>query len=344
MGSGPQRVRDVVYVVGAGFSAGLGYPVTTNLVREIWNRLGNERQSQLAKVIKFHRPAFDESDVATFPNIEQLLTAIAVNLDLFDASRPAEGNFKMRDLEEARDSLLWTMARWFHELYEPAKSRPWLAAFRHRLLTDNAAIVSFNWDLILDDLLFGKEIDGASYGLTEELAPGPLLLKPHGSLNWYDSGDIKHVDKAQRVAIFDDRSASERVEAFRSPRPIRSKAGKRYSPLLVMPTFLKDFNRPIFRRLWNNCTSLLSTPKTLVFLGYSLPDADLHAQFIFRCGFHNQLEGRLRPTRGRHTPTGPSRVIVVNPDQAAFKRIRAVAGPDIESQWIRSTVEEWVET
>lgn len=96
-------------------------------------------------------------------------------------------------------------------------------------------------------------------------------------------------------------------------------------------------------RLWNNCTNVLSTPKTLIFLGYSLPSADLHAQFIFRCGFHNQFEGRLKPTRGRFKPTGPANVVIVNPDEGAATRIRAVAGPGVDCQWICSTVEDWME-
>jgi len=338
----PQRVRDVVYVVGAGFSAGLGYPLTKDLLNEVWKRLDASSQRRLAKVIKFHHPAFDPSVATSFPNIEQLLTEISVNLELFDASRPIEGNFKKPELEAAKDSLLWEMAEWFHEIYKRAQSTPWLAAFGERLEANSAAIVSFNWDLILDHLLLDDGIDGSGYGLTKELAAGPVLLKPHGSLNWYNSRDVKHVAKSQRVAIFDDQRPTDRVEAFRSPRPIRSKVGKRYNPLLIPPTFLKDFKRPIFQRLWNNCTNVLSTPKTLIFLGYSLPTADLHAQFIFRCGFHNQFEGRLKPTRGRFRPTGPADVIIVNPDEGAAKRIRKVAGPGVDCEWICSTVEDWV--
>src|SRR5579862_7746986 len=95
------------------------------------------------------------------------------------------------------------------------------------------------------------------------------------------------------------------VEAFLYPREISSRVGKRYTPLIIPPTFLKDFNRPIFRFLWRRCTDVLSTAKELRFLGYSLRSADLQAQFIFRCGFHNQIEGRLRDDgQGRLPATG----------------------------------------
>jgi hypothetical protein len=214
-----------------------------------------------------------------------------------------------------------------------------------RLLAGNAAIVSFNWDLVLDHLLFGNGLAAASYGLTKHLAPGPVLLKPHGSLNWYNSSQIEHVSGSKRIVIFGSKATSpaERVEAFLPPRTIRSKVGKRYSPLLVPPTFLKNFGRPIFQRLWSNCTDVLSTPRTMVFLGYSLPAADLHAQFILRCGFHNQLEGRLNASGRRRQATGPAKVIIVNPDQDAARRIESVAGPQIPCKWIPARIKDWLE-
>ncbi len=93
---------------------------------------------------------------------------------------------------------------------------------------------------------------------------------------------------------------------FLRPREIKSSAGWRYTPLIVPPTYPKDFSRPVFRRLWNRCTDVLSTPKRLVFLGYSLPAADLLAQYIFRCGFHNQIEGRLKKDGTRYPAARPA--------------------------------------
>ena len=87
-----------------------------------------------------------------------------------------------------------------------------------------------------------------------------------------------------------------------------------YDPLIIPPVFSKNFQKPIFNALWNRCTEQLSTAAEVVFLGYSMPLADIHAQFIFRCGFHNQIEGVPRK-HGRDKPTGPSKVMVVNPDQ-----------------------------
>lgn len=338
----PVRIRDKVYVVGAGFSTGLGYPLTKSLLIQVWNRLNKNSRKQLRKIIEFHHPAFSTKRKTTFPDIEQFLTEIAVNLELFDASRPAEGTFTKKRLEESREELLSSIAGWFHEIYKRARATAWLSAIVERIRRENAAIVSFNWDLVLDQRLFDDGLGPASYGLSKDLGSGPVLLKPHGSLNWYEATQIQKVIEEKRVEIFPHRKDAERIEAFLYPRAIKSKVGNRYTPLIVPPTYLKDFNRPVFRRLWNRCTDILSTPKKIVFLGYSLPAADLHAQYIFRCGFHNQVEGRLRKDGTRYPATGAAEVVIVNPDQEAARRIEAVAGPKIRCAWVPKRIEDWL--
>ncbi|HKV43611.1 MAG TPA: hypothetical protein VJT32_02870, partial [bacterium] len=332
--------RSTVYVVGAGLSAGLGYPLTKNLLLDAWSRLTAESREHLARIIKFHHPGFSEARSTTFPDIEQFLTEVAVNLDLYDASRPGEGVFRKSMLEDARSELLTSIAGWFHELFTPAIATPWAMDLVNRIRRENAAIVSFNWDLILDHLLFSTALNSHSYGLGEKLGKDVVLLKPHGSLNWYPGTEIQRVNDNKRVTIFNSDNAAERIEAFLPPREIKS--AKRYTPFIIPPTYLKDFNRPVSRLLWQRCTEVLSTPGRIVFLGYSLPSADLHAQFIFRCGFHNQLEGRLKKSGGRYSPTGPAEVIIVNPDQQAAQRIEAVAGPKVPCTWMPKAVKEWI--
>jgi hypothetical protein len=117
---GHSRIRDTVYVVGAGFSAGLGYPPTKSLLIDAWGRLPKAARHQLRKIIESHHPNFTRKQNTTFPDIEQLLTEMAVNLQMFEASRPAEGRFTKDQLKESREILLFTIAAWFHEIYEDA--------------------------------------------------------------------------------------------------------------------------------------------------------------------------------------------------------------------------------
>jgi hypothetical protein len=337
------RIRDSVYVVGAGFSRGLGYPMTNDLLPGVWNDyLSTKERSQLRKIVEFHHPGFDPGEPRSFPDMERFLTEIDVNLKLFYSSRPSEGGFTKAKLQDAHDNLLWRASTWFHDLFDDAIEVPWVKAFAERLKGQDAGIVSFNWDLVLDHLVFDGEVNPGNYGVAPRLAPGPLLFKPHGSLNWYKGNDIDVVSASKRIEIFHRKDAAQCVHAFMHPRLIRSNSGNRYAPLIIPPTFLKDFKPSIFRQLWKNTTDVLSTPRKLYFLGYSLPASDLHAQFIFRCGFYNQIHGRLGEDGTRHIATGPAEVIVVNPDKAAFHRIRDVAGPASHCRWINKTIEEWL--
>jgi len=122
--------RRNVYVIGAGFSAGLGYPLTSDLLVRLWDRIDQELKVGLKKVIGFHHPGFDPKKFTSFPNVEQLLSEMLVNEELFDASRQYEGNFTKADLEDLQRDLLLAITNWFHELsraVKPQKTKNFLA-------------------------------------------------------------------------------------------------------------------------------------------------------------------------------------------------------------------------
>jgi hypothetical protein len=332
---------ETVYIVGAGFSAGLGYPTTANLLIEIWPRLSNTYQERLGKVIAFHQPHFDSQRATSFPYIETLLTQISVNLEMFKSSRIAEGTFTKDDLVDVRTELLTQIALWFHSLYPAAAKIPWLAKVGGRIRGEKATVISFNWDLVLDQKLFG-EVSPSNYGL--ESAVGPRLLKPHGSLNWYEADQIEPVSADKRIELHPASDEYPAVEAFVLPRQIVSKTNRRYTPLIVAPTYIKDFSRPISVKLWRRCTEALSIAKRIYVLGYSLPESDMQAQFIFRCGFHNQIKGMIKRGGGRTKPTGPAAVTVVNPDSGAARRLENIVGKDCRFTWQPLKVEDWANT
>lgn len=340
--------RSCVYVVGAGFSAGLGYPLTSDLLVRLWGRLKAPVKKKLKQVIKFHHPGFNPDNFTSFPNVEELLSEMMVNEELFRASRQYEGNFTHNELRDLQRDLLLKIADWFHDLADgvtPSEpSYPWLARFRDKVKEESAAIISFNWDLILDELLFGDALDPRSYGFSEPMPEEPVLLKPHGSLNWFEEDQGRFLKKEKKIKLFPIKKSSktkDSIYAFREFRAPLSKHDRIYQPLIVPPVLLKRFENLVFEMLWKNCVSVLSTAKKVVFLGYSMPSADLHAQFIIRCGFDNQLQGELT-NRGRTDPTGPANVIILNPDNAAAHRIAKVVGPKSRCKWISTPVAEWL--
>lgn len=143
-GAAPMSVKAksrIVYVVGAGLSAGLGFPTIGNLLSGIWPRLeAAGLADELADVIRFHHPAFNPALHDTFPNIEELLSEMQANSQLFDSSRPATGGFTSQSLDERRQGLLLELAKWFHEIQAKALSDPpvWLSQLAETIRAEKA--------------------------------------------------------------------------------------------------------------------------------------------------------------------------------------------------------------
>ena len=328
-----------VYVVGAGFSAGLNYPLVSDLLIRLWSQMGWRIRSDLTKIIAFHHPGFDPARATSFPNIETLLSEMMANEQLWNASRSAPGGFTLEKLQAARQSLLLQISKWFHELYEPTANDPplWLKQFAKHVNGENAVIVSFNWDLVLEQQLFGDSVTPAEYGFDQEHS-GPILLKPHGSLNWYAGKLGRGIVSDKRELLYSEGDSEVYMfKYFRQP-----KGKQTYMPLIIPPVFNKSFSESVFTYLWRRSVSALSTAKKVTFLGYSLPEADLHARFIIRCGFHNQREGELSSTGERRESTGPAEVTIVNPDLNAARRIEGAVGKVEKCAWAPKTAERWV--
>ena len=73
-----------------------------------------------------------------------------------------------------------------------------------------------------------------------------------------------------------------------------------------------------------------------------MPDADLHTQFIVRCGFYNQVKGEVSESGDRIPGLGPAEVLIVNPDRGAAQRIAATVGPASKCYWISTPAADWI--
>lgn len=337
-----QGKHRVVYIIGAGLSAGLGFPTIGNLLPKMWDRLVKVGLAEdLSRIIRFHHPAFNPNLESTYPNIEQLLSEMEANEQLFDASRPATGNFTSEKLKEHRQGLLLELSCWFHELKTDSlkKSKPWLNDLCARMKDENAQVISFNWDLVLDELLFGKELNSTCYGFGGDDSQ-TRLIKPHGSLNWYESHAGRYLKEEKKFKLAG--TGKREVFAFK-PYRAPSSTRRSYMPLIVPPVYTKRFRGDMFRQLWQETVSVLSVASEVRFLGYSLAAADFHARFILRCGFHNQEAGVLKSDGSRANPTGRALVTIVDlcSDGSVHRRISDAVG--WECVFHQKPIAQWVE-
>ena len=193
--------RRSVYVIGAGFSRGLGYPLMKDILARLWKYVDDtEFKWRMARVIRFYYPNFRGMN---FPNVEELLSRMVVNEELLDSSRQYEGEFTKEDLSNLQHILLLKVSEWFHDILKKANPDRagfgWLYNFRDRVMRENAVIISFNWDLVLDQLLLEDNLNASSYGLSRTLSEGLVLLKPHGSLNWFEGNPGRFIADRKRT-------------------------------------------------------------------------------------------------------------------------------------------------
>ncbi len=176
----------------------------------------------------------------------------------------------------------------------------------------NSTIISFNYDLIIDNALINKNKDNGinplNYGfkvrntlleLDPHVIPFELdphyekntisipLYKLHGSLNWVycpvcDAIDIAKVKTSDFIYI------------NKSQCPI---CDTEYQPLLITPTMVKKYDTRFIKQIWSSAEDCIRRADKLVFIGYSLSTSDYYIRYIINRAraLHQQIEtGQLK--------------------------------------------------
>jgi len=98
-------------------------------------------------------------------------------------------------------------------------------------------------------------------------------------------------------------------------------------PVMITPSFVKDYRNPPIQRMWYEAERLLRRSRRTYIVGYSLPDDDLEVIHLMRRGFDG---------------CDPRNITVVtnDPDQATRRRYISLFGPQID--WYQAGFEEWM--
>lgn len=297
-----------VYVLGAGFSIEAGAPSQENIVSKIFEI--NEKDPSFFNVKKINQ--FIDFLNLTL-NIEKKyhntiqLEDIFTPLDSCISNNISFRNLNVEKLKETRQLVFELIGLTFQYLlnntqkdYIDTFSKYIVQEAKKRLYSklDLVSIISTNWDILLDNSINNIIINQEELGVVDyccyvssydkddnKIKPGleilgmggfnTKLLKLHGSLNWLQC------PKCQRIYIkFDQKIAMD---------PFRNISAKRcrhcdenfensfahiLQSNLIMPTFLKDLSNPQYKIIWQNAGIELSEAKKIVFIGYSLPQAD----------------------------------------------------------------------
>ncbi len=238
------------------------------------------------------------------------------------------------------------------------------------LKKDEIAIITSNWDILLDNELnkltreFSENdqrvgnkrlavLDYCCYISSlqndEFIKPGLFALgkegynikylKLHGSMNWL------HCPNCQRMYI------KYNVKTMLSNQKYCKHCKTNYGldnvksielkSNLLLPTFIKDLSNIQIQLIWQNAGIELSEASKIVFIGYSLPQADFEIrQLLSRCiPNHTEIEVVLYPGRKNNLKSEEDKNAEMIPWKTFFgNRIKS------EKNFIFKTVPEYVES
>ncbi len=178
------------------------------------------------------------------------------------------------------------------------------------------ALISLNYDTLIDNALlmggwnprlgYGFELPRRkirirdSYPKNSELED-VLLIKPHGSLNWFSRGSVKNYE---RVLLG---RRPPRVQMSSVPR---ANVSRGFVRLFIPPLYVKFFANPFWRRLWERSFERLRKADALVIIGCSLIETDFHLRSIMGTALAR------RPTKFK-------RIVLVEPNATVVRRLKS---------------------
>jgi hypothetical protein len=331
---------NVVFILGAGFSAESGCPVISNFLekaRKIYRRADENEiinftledyqnvENAISELHRMQAKAYLDLD-----NIETLFGALefGIMLDKF-------GSRKGKEIEMLRDSLIKVIVTTIEYSSKFQYKAPELKIFPDikymnffnkikQLESDcNFSFITFNYDLILDMGLLGSDIE-YNYAIEKSDFKEIPLLKLHGSLNWYKGVEQIRVisipakqniqDVIANKSIYNDddvlRSSNEIVNDFLT---IGSKIiSDGNIPIIIPPTMNKFKYQENLNNIWKKAASVLSAAELIVVIGYSMPETDVYFKYLYSLGVDS--------------PKYLNKLIIINPDGNLDSKFRSLFG------------------
>jgi len=328
-----------VVIFGAGATKGCGGPLTAEILPKVFElRDKFYCESHLALLDQFLVGVFglpheaDRRQADDYPSLPLLMSLIDTSIDRkqsFGPEWPIEQLTKLRrSLEYAIFAVIEYMLREARsEANETStESNPYQELFGKICRRGyEPVVVSLNYDLFADAAMLslcgehseGDRIPGRylpDYGCdisSEEYLHTPdgeltrrygRLLKLHGSLNWLFCPCCQQLD----INIMWSGSGYDTWKGlddfYRTPgRTCRGCPGN-VQPILITPTFRKDYRNPHVASTWYYAERALRNSNHVYIIGYSLPDDDVDVIHLLKRGLGHLRPADITVVESKHDP------------------------------------------
>ncbi len=302
-----------VYILGAGFSKPAKAPIQSEIIDEILN-LRSKHFGNKDKLIKGYLDDFEKFlseelyiDKRQFDSVALEDVFTPIDRCIIDGiSFRSLDNKKLVELREKIYSLIIFAIK--EKLQNASSHKSYIDDFAEYLVRqmkprmknkhhDPVAVISTNWDILLDNSIKHAIENDSHNGVVdyccylsslhddETIKPGlwalgkgkynVKLLKIHGSMNWLSCPKCQRLyvafyNKIAEYGIYRNKKCHHCSVNFKESKTVSSVLRSN----LIMPTFLKDLNNFQIKLIWQNASVELSEANKIVFIGYSLPQAD----------------------------------------------------------------------
>jgi len=296
-----------VFLLGAGASKSWGLPLTNELFPLALKGVPKREDRKLVRdFIRYQYPHFHRR-WNNYPAFEEFLSLVDVYLDFADVIKRGH-SFSIEDVKRIKKELLLAIPAVLHGARAKAahsRVRKFAA-----LLQPGDAVVTFNWDLLVEEALdhLGKDWE---YSLREDAIS---ILKPHGSLDWFDSKDVATIKEDLLSPLNEEFGKIQVFRRFRAPKipPV--------VPVILPPVINKKIEYEELEAIWRDVWLTLRHAPEIYVIGYSLPPEDLHARLTIRSAIRGNEKFE----------TGKPRIVVVNPDRNIYMRFARLVNGNVK--------------
>ncbi len=298
------------FVLGAGFSKPLGFPLTSGLTELAWEwaygkiarrDVGAPNKNVHLQTLGILYP------YCNMPNewpddFEALITV----LDEFQQYKNVVENTDSSGRGDSAGHLKSQMIEAIQEKFDflvrniPEDKSMLLHSFITWIRDSSANVISFNWDTAIE---YSCECQQIRYAYDDKDENSISLAKPHGSLNVIEGDqNCRESLESTKGSVFDA------IEEPAGHYVMKAKdASTGYSNLtvptgvssIVEPSTRKAYDRPWIQSQWNLAYRLMRKADEIVVIGFSLPEIDYRPRVLL------QVTGMANPRR---------RIKIVAPD------------------------------
>jgi hypothetical protein len=325
-----------LYIIGAGASCPYGLPTLKNLLWELCQFLDQQKRNILKTAI-YEACGVNLECPENSPDFEEFLNRLDAQSLLYLHEDQLNRLSSLRS--KAATIALKGLRNFFLQKSRALGTKVGPYDRLVASLDDKDAIVSFNWDILLE-VAFRRQNRKYSYISTESSKDSTLLLKPHGSINWYALLDreLLKIDLTANVAVFGD-DLTNYMLYLRNPLGRLDMgssnifAKRATSPLsaIVLPTptmalsvggsthdnWVDEGHIRAMRAVWKAFKDMVENANDLVVIGYSLPGTDSAAIDVLK-------EFRKRGARRLLS----KRIVIIDKNRRIVERYQRIVYPN----------------